>query len=231
MLRRRWLLVRADDRAAVDFVGWRERDLTGRRCIGDFVVREQLPRCVAGVEGDLHLTLQRVEAVPLNRVEHACEHDACGLAGVAHEDGVDRTVVCEERLLRAAGLLLQVDGEELGATSRWFPDRCMSEGCQASSFHVATERLGARRLRGRTLVCSRRDPELPSALLTDRFSARNSANAGVVQQRRRCSLGAKSLKINKRFNAGVAAATLQNRGLLVRVQPGLFAVSSLVTSS
>ena len=54
------------------------------------------------------------------------------------------------------------------------------------SFHVATERLGARRLRGRTLVCSRRDLELPSALLTDRFSARNSANAGVVQQRRRC---------------------------------------------
>src|SRR3989442_5244607 len=113
MLRRRWLLVRADHRAAVHFVGWRERDLTGRRRIGNFVVGEQLPRGVAGVEYDLHLAPQRVEAVPLNRVEHACEHDACVLAGVAHVDGVDRAVVREERLLRAARLLLEVDGEEL----------------------------------------------------------------------------------------------------------------------
>src|SRR5437588_12274432 len=59
------------------------------------------------------------------------------------------------------------------------------------------------------------------------ISARNSANAGVVQQRRRCSLGAKSLKINKRFNAGVATVALQNRGLQVRFLPGLFALPRL----
>jgi hypothetical protein len=54
-------------------------------------------------------------------------------------------------------------------------------------------------------------------------SARISANAGVVQQRRRWWLRAKSLKINKRCNAGVARSGLQNRGLQVRVLPGLFA--------
>ena len=54
------------------------------------------------------------------------------------------------------------------------------------------------------------------------LSARISANAGVVQQRRRCWPGAKSLKINKRCNAGVARSGLQNRGLQVRVLPGLF---------
>src|SRR3989454_10870112 len=53
-------------------------------------------------------------------------------------------------------------------------------------------------------------------------SARISANAGVVQRRRRCSLRAKSLKINEPFNAGVAGSALQNRGLQVRFLPGLF---------
>jgi hypothetical protein len=53
------------------------------------------------------------------------------------------------------------------------------------------------------------------------LSARISANAGVVQRRRRWWLGAKSLKTNKRCNAGVAGSGLQNRGLLVRFQPGL----------
>src|SRR5438876_3818033 len=55
------------------------------------------------------------------------------------------------------------------------------------------------------------------------FSARISANTGVVQRRRRCSLRAKSLKINKRFNPGVAGSALQNRGLQVRFLPGLLA--------
>src|SRR5713226_7764956 len=55
-----------------------------------------------------------------------------------------------------------------------------------------------------------------------RNSARISANAGVVQRRRRCSPKAKSLKINKRSNAGVARSGLQNRGLQVRFLPGLF---------
>ena len=44
------------------------------------------------------------------------------------------------------------------------------------------------------------------------LSARISANAGVVQQRRRWWPKAKSLKINKRYNAGVAGSGLQNRG-------------------
>src|SRR2546425_12640402 len=55
-------------------------------------------------------------------------------------------------------------------------------------------------------------------------SARISANAGVVQQRRRCWLSAKSLKINTAFDAGVARSALQNRGLQVRVLPGLSSV-------
>src|SRR5260370_32946666 len=49
-----------------------------------------------------------------------------------------------------------------------------------------------------------------------RNSARISANAGGVQQRRRCWLKAKSLKINKRLDAGVARSGLQNRGLPVQ---------------
>ena len=53
-------------------------------------------------------------------------------------------------------------------------------------------------------------------------SARISANAGVVQQRRRRWLKPKSLKINERSNAGVAGGALQNRGLQVRFLPGLF---------
>jgi len=52
-------------------------------------------------------------------------------------------------------------------------------------------------------------------------SARISANAGVVQQRRRWWPKAKSLKINNRSNARVARSGLQNRGLQVRVLPGL----------
>src|SRR5260370_32192521 len=52
-------------------------------------------------------------------------------------------------------------------------------------------------------------------------SARISANAGVVQQRRRWWPKAKSLRINKSCNAGVARSGLQNRGLQVRVLPGL----------
>jgi hypothetical protein len=54
------------------------------------------------------------------------------------------------------------------------------------------------------------------------LSARVSANAGVVLQRGRCCAKAKSLKINKRCNAGVARNGLQNRGLQVRFLPGLF---------
>jgi hypothetical protein len=54
------------------------------------------------------------------------------------------------------------------------------------------------------------------------LSARISANAGVVQQRRRWWPKAKSLKINKGSNAGVAGSGLQNRGLQVRFLPGLF---------
>jgi hypothetical protein len=53
------------------------------------------------------------------------------------------------------------------------------------------------------------------------LSARNSANARVVQRRRRCWPRVKSLKINKRSNAGVAGSALQNRGLQVRFLPGL----------
>src|SRR5260370_32193492 len=51
--------------------------------------------------------------------------------------------------------------------------------------------------------------------------ARISANAGVVQQRRRRWLKPKSLKINEGCNAGVAGGALQNRGLQVRFLPGL----------
>ena len=46
-----------------------------------------------------------------------------------------------------------------------------------------------------------------------RFSARNSANAGVVQRRPRRWHRAKFLKINKPFDAGVSGSALQNRGL------------------
>jgi hypothetical protein len=53
-------------------------------------------------------------------------------------------------------------------------------------------------------------------------SARISVHAGVVQQRRRWWRKAKSLKINKRCNAGVARSGLQNRGLQVRFLPGLY---------
>ena len=42
-----------------------------------------------------------------------------------------------------------------------------------------------------------------------------SSDAGVA------GLPAKSLKINERFNAGVAGSALQNRGLQVRFLPGL----------
>src|SRR5439155_25423419 len=56
-------------------------------------------------------------------------------------------------------------------------------------------------------------------------SARNRVNAGVVQRRRRCWPGPKSLKINKGFNAGVAGSALQNRGLQVRFLPGLLRLS------
>jgi hypothetical protein len=61
---------------------------------------------------------------------------------------------------------------------------------------------------------------------TGLVSARISANAGVVQQRQRCWPKAKPLKINKRSNAAGAESGLHNRGLQVRVLPGLFRCSA-----
>src|SRR5712692_50510 len=58
-------------------------------------------------------------------------------------------------------------------------------------------------------------------VLTGLLSARSSVSAGGVQQRRRWWPKAKSLKLNKRCNAGVARSGLQNRGLQVRFLPGL----------
>src|SRR5436853_3654749 len=113
---RKWALrvqsLRAYNRASVHLRRRDERDLSGGSCGEDLRVGEEL-LWRDRLEHDLHFLPERVEAVALDRVKHAGEHDPGRLGLIGHVDGVDRAVVCEQRSLAAARLLLEVDGEEL----------------------------------------------------------------------------------------------------------------------
>ena len=76
--------------------GVKSRELLARRC---------------SVEDDLNLAPQRIEAVALDRVQHAHEHLSTGSAAVRHVDRIDRTVMGEIRVLSTRWQLFEVDGE------------------------------------------------------------------------------------------------------------------------
>src|SRR3989442_7076523 len=94
----------ADHRAAIHLGGLRQRYLLGIRRREDIVIRGELLRRHARVEGDLHLLPERVEAVTLDRIDE--DHGLANarklpLTRVAHVDRVDRSVVGEFRRLPA----------------------------------------------------------------------------------------------------------------------------------
>src|SRR6266568_6374062 len=76
-------LLRSDHRAAIELLGVGEGDLAGRRGRQDVGVGGQLDRGDAGVERDLDLLPDGVEAVALDGVQHRDEVQPGGLAGVA----------------------------------------------------------------------------------------------------------------------------------------------------
>src|SRR5262249_15531076 len=91
----------ADNRTAVHLRCRHERDLPGGGGREDVVVGEELLRRDR-LEDDLHFLPKRVEAVALDRVEDAGEHEPGRLRLVGHVDRVDRAVACKQRSLAAA---------------------------------------------------------------------------------------------------------------------------------
>src|SRR5438876_2646903 len=111
------LFIRPDHCAAIDLVSRDERDLSG--CLGrrDVGVGRELARRDTVVENNLHLLPERIEAVALDGVEDAHEHQA-RLASVAHVDGVDGVVVPECRDLGVRRQLREVDREQVPVVIR-----------------------------------------------------------------------------------------------------------------
>src|SRR5262249_21201903 len=97
--------------AARDLARLHQLDLTRHHRREDVVVRQELHR--RPEEDDLYLVPERIEAVALDRVEDAHEHESQGLGLIGHVDGVDRSVARQGRRLAARRKLLEVDREEL----------------------------------------------------------------------------------------------------------------------
>src|SRR6266496_3539190 len=112
---RRTLLLRTDHAAAIDLVRRYQCDLSCLRGGQDVGIRGQLARREAGVEHDLDLLPERVEAVALDGVEDADEVPTRDQAftRVAHVDDVDRVVAPQGCDLRVRRKLLEIDREEL----------------------------------------------------------------------------------------------------------------------
>src|SRR2546426_3455555 len=111
----RWLrlLLWANDRATIQFIGDTERDLACGKCLCDFIIGKELARSMSGLEVDLHLQPQRIEALALNRVQHADEKLAAGQTGIGHKDDMNGRIVLEHGVFAAGRKFHKIYRKEL----------------------------------------------------------------------------------------------------------------------
>ncbi len=67
---------------------------------------------MAGSERYLHFLPQRVEAAPLDRIQHTDKRLAARQSGVGHINGVDRAIILDICLLTTGWQFHEIDGKQ-----------------------------------------------------------------------------------------------------------------------
>ncbi len=102
-----------NNRAPINFSGEREGDFAGIGGGQDLVVGEELMRCMALGEGDLHLFPNWIESIRGDGINHGDKRLSAGQAGVGLIDEVERTIVLQKGLLRRSRKLHKLNGEQV----------------------------------------------------------------------------------------------------------------------